>query len=200
MTLLTRSNLALASTLLVTAACYGGTGTMASSTGTGDGGDGNGDAGSSSPSATDDAAAIPDVPLVCTSNVTWTRGNHGSSQMHPGQACIHCHSTSDGPSFAIGGTVFPTVREPDDCDGIAGTSATKVVVTDAKGTVLTLAVNAAGNFYGSPSNGALAMPFTAKVVTAAGERAMTTPQSSGDCNSCHTVNGANGAPGRITAP
>jgi hypothetical protein len=29
---------------------------------------------------------------------------------------------------------------------------------------------------------------------------MPVKQTSGDCNSCHTVNGANGAPGRIMAP
>ncbi|MGD0679831.1 MAG: hypothetical protein ABSC94_30975 [Polyangiaceae bacterium] len=30
--------------------------------------------------------------------------------------------------------------------------------------------------------------------------AMTTPQMTGDCNSCHTEQGANGAPGRIVLP
>jgi len=29
---------------------------------------------------------------------------------------------------------------------------------------------------------------------------MTAPQTSGDCNGCHTQTGANGAPGRITLP
>jgi hypothetical protein len=32
------------------------------------------------------------------------------------------------------------------------------------------------------------------------ERAMVTMQTSGDCNSCHTQNGANAAPGRIVLP
>ena len=29
---------------------------------------------------------------------------------------------------------------------------------------------------------------------------MATPQSTGNCASCHTAKGANGAPGRIVAP
>ena len=44
------------------------------------------------------------------------------------------------------------------------------------------------------------MPFTAKVTYQGRERAMTAPQTSGDCNGCHTQAGANGAPGRITLP
>ena len=30
-------------------------------------------------------------PPTCTSNTYWTRGNKGSSSMHPGLACIACH-------------------------------------------------------------------------------------------------------------
>jgi hypothetical protein len=31
-------------------------------------------------------------------------------------------------------------------------------------------------------------------------RAMVAPQTNGDCNSCHTENGANKAPGRVLLP
>jgi len=41
---------------------------------------------------------------------------------------------------------------------------------------------------------------TARVVRGDQERVMLSPQMDGDCNSCHTENGANGAPGRIVAP
>ena len=71
------------------------------------------------------------------------------------------------------------------------------MITGADGRMLTLAPNGAGNFY---SERAVAGPYRAKVVTAAGERAMTAQQTSGDCNSCHTPAGANGAPGRIMLP
>jgi hypothetical protein len=136
------------------------------------------------------------APTVCTSGQTWTRGNRGSSAMHPGMACINCHQSSDGPSLAIAGTVYPTVHEPDDCDGVTG-GAVHVVITDATGQTFQLNVNSAGNFY---SSAPIAMPFHAKVVSASGERAMTAAQTTGDCNSCHTVNGANSAPGRNTVP
>jgi hypothetical protein len=124
----------------------------------------------------------------------WTGGNRESSLMHPGDACIACHSTGEGPRFAFGGTVYPTGHEPDDCNGATSAS---VVVTDANGQVITRTTNAAGNFSYS---GAIAFPIHAKVVTASGERAMVNAVPSGDCNSCHTQTGAMMAPGRITLP
>jgi hypothetical protein len=43
-------------------------------------------------------------------------------------------------------------------------------------------------------------PYKAKVTYMGRERAMVAAQTSGDCNSCHTQNGANSAPGRILLP
>lgn len=43
------------------------------------------------------------------------------------------------------------------------------------------------------------MPYTAKVIRDGVESKMLTPQSNGDCNACHSVDGASGAPGRIVA-
>ena len=43
-------------------------------------------------------------------------------------------------------------------------------------------------------------PFKAKVTYMGRERAMAATQTSGDCNACHTQNGANSAPGRILLP
>ena len=41
----------------------------------------------------------------------------------------------------------------------------------------------------------------AKVVNAAGiERVMVSTLTAGDCNLCHTQNGASNAPGRVTLP
>ncbi|HSY23238.1 MAG TPA: hypothetical protein VK841_14025 [Polyangiaceae bacterium] len=54
-----------------------------------------------------------------------------------------------------------------------------------------------GNFY---STGSIATPFDAKVLNGSKERDMVAAQTSGDCNSCHTEQGANGAPGRIMPP
>jgi uncharacterized membrane protein len=37
--------------------------------------------------------------------------------MHPGGACITCHTIKGGPAFKVAGTVFPTLHEPNDCNG-----------------------------------------------------------------------------------
>jgi hypothetical protein len=106
-----------------------------------------------------------------------------------------------GPAFAVGGTVFPTAHEPDDCNGADGlfTGAT-VYVTGADGKMFSALANFAGNF-NLATNAGIVFPIRAKIVSASGrERAMVTPQMTGDCNSCHTVTGANSAPGRIVLP
>ena len=133
-------------------------------------------------------------PAVCTSGKTWTGGNRESSLMHPGMACINCHSSGEGPRFRIAGTVYPTGHEPDDCDGATTAS---VEVTDANGAVTTLTVNPAGNFY---TQAAVAFPIHVAVVANGARRAMASSPPTGDCNSCHTQNGANQAPGRIALP
>ena len=51
------------------------------------------------------------------------RGSHAAAAAPPGRACVSCHDMQDGedvPAFAIGGTVFPTVHEPDECYGVDG--------------------------------------------------------------------------------
>jgi cytochrome c553 len=141
--------------------------------------------------------ALYNGPLVCTSGTYWTRGNRGSSSMHPGSACVSCHSQGEDGPRGIAGTVYPTAHEPDDCNGTPGSTGVSVVITGADGAVTTLKVNSAGNFY---SNRAVALPYRAKVVSGTKTREMTTPQTELDCNSCHTAGGASGAPGRIIAP
>jgi hypothetical protein len=151
-----------------------------------------------------DAGAPPPDPLnaapTCTSNTTWNGGTDGSSLMEPGQACISCHTRNGGeaPTFAIAGTLYRTGHEPNNCNGASGTSGAHVVVSGSNGTSITLAPNSAGNFYSSTF---LSAPYTAKVVNGSGiERVMVSTLSTGDCNSCHSQTGANGAPGRITLP
>jgi hypothetical protein len=133
-------------------------------------------------------------PPVCTSGMTWSNGNHGSPLMHPGDACINCHSMNHGPSFSVAGTVYPTAHEPDDCLSTAGPT---VEITDATGTLYSLSTNANGNFYHTSG---LTPPYQVKVTYNGRERVMHHAQMSGDCNGCHTQDGANGAPGRILSP
>jgi hypothetical protein len=151
--------------------------------------DAAGDAGATMPSPYD-------TPVQCSSGVT-TMLSEGS-RMRPGDTCVSCHARSGGeaPALTIGGTVYPTAHEPTNCNGVSVAGAS-VVITDANNNVLTLTVNSAGNFY---TTAQVALPFHAKVVHNGAERAMIAAQSSGDCNSCHTESGANGAPGRIMLP
>jgi hypothetical protein len=132
--------------------------------------------------------SVYDGPLVCSSGKTYT-GGHGST-MRPGDVCQSCHG------FKIAGTVYATEHEPLFCDGVNVTGAT-VVITGATGVVTTIPINNVGNFDSSTT---IAVPFRAKVIYSGGERDMMTPQTSGACNSCHTADGANAAPGRIMLP
>ncbi len=137
------------------------------------------------------------TPVTCTSKKQWTLGDHGSKLMRPGGACISCHAmTGDAPMFALGGTVYPSAHEPDDCNGSAAASVT-VIVTDANGMDHSLPVNDAGNF---STEASIPFPYTARVEASGKVRAMVAKQMDGDCNGCHSESGANGAPGRIMAP
>jgi hypothetical protein len=138
-------------------------------------------------------------PDTCTSNTYWTQGNNGSSSMHPGRACIACHNSGEGPNFAVAGTAYPSGHEFDECYGRAAQGAT-VTVTDKNNVSRSFTVNAAGNFYGSSSSGWPAFPIRARITFNGKTRAMSSAVNSGDCNSCHTLRGTSGAPGRIALP
>lgn len=151
-----------------------------------------------------DAGPSPfDAPPQCTSN-TFSNVKEGSS-MKPGMACVTCHDGSgDPPEFVLGGTAYATPHEPDKCNSQVekgpDVSTAVVEITDKNGAVLQLSVSSVGNFYRKASKGALALPYTAKIKYNGGERAMGSPQMSGDCNGCHTQSGSNGAPGRVLLP
>jgi hypothetical protein len=142
---------------------------------------------------------------TCASG-TFYAGGMGPS-MNPGAACIDCH-TSEGeapfPTFA--GTVFAEGHSEDLClpaaTEAAALSQAQVVIVGSDASTITLSLAgtlglANGNFITTHT---LPLPYTAKVDYQGKERAMTTPQTSGDCNACHTVAGTNGAPGRIVLP
>ncbi len=138
------------------------------------------------------------TPTVCTSNKTWADGTNGSSSMQPGAPCITCHTMQGGPAYTAAGTVYPTAHEPNECNGVNGPAAPlTVVVTDANNAVTKIAVNSVGNFY---STAAIVAPFHVKVTDGVKTRTMAGSLTAGDCNSCHTLAGANGAPGRVLAP
>lgn len=156
----------------------------------GSGGAGTGGAGSGGRSGGSGGSA-GSTPVVCTSGMMWTGGN--GSTMRPGNACKGCHG-----SFSIAGTIYPTEHEPTNCDGVNSSSGAKVVITGSNGTKLTLTPSSAGNFY---STAKISTPYTVMLTgNGMATRPMLMPQTSGDCNSCHTQDGSNNAPGRIMAP
>ena len=173
--------------------------------------DGGGDGGGG-------AEAGVDAAPGCTSGMMWTMGNTGSASMHPGGACNACHSKLKGPNLTFAGTVYRGPHDIDDCNGTGEPKPITVVITDKNGQTATLIAGDAGNFYleapkdgggggnggGGNGNGArrtgFRPPFRAKVVSGATQRQMLGSVTSGDCNSCHTSPGINGAPGRILAP
>jgi hypothetical protein len=137
-----------------------------------------------------------DTPPTCTSG-QYIRGEEDIGiAMHPGGACNACHRQGEGPIYSIAGTVYPTAHEYNDCRG-STTSGIQVVITAAGGGNFVLGVNSSGNFVSLQS---VALPYTAKVAYDGRERVMASAQQSGDCNSCHTLTGANQAPGRIMLP
>ena len=151
--------------------------------------------------ATDAGVVVSDpfgTPTVCTSGVTSTVDE--GPTMRPGEACLTCHGGSGGgeaPLFTLAGTVYPTAHEPNDCVGAVNGGGSVVTVLDAAGRTITMTPNAVGNFYYA---GAVTFPVTARITRNGLARSMTTPQSNGNCNSCHTLTGTNGAPGRILMP
>jgi len=138
--------------------------------------------------------AAPEAKSVCTSGSMVPAGSPPAATMKPGKSCIQCHSATGAPAFEIAGTVYPSLHEPDDCNGVSGV---KVLIIDAAGNMMQLPTNAAGNFMRVTS---FPRPYRAMVVKGNDVREMKTPQFDGDCNGCHSEWGEKGAPGRVMAP
>lgn len=138
---------------------------------------------------------------TCASQTFYPPGAEGSGDMNPGEACKACHA-SEAPSrvYAYMGTVFPSMHEQNRC--LANPPAgVRVEILDQTGAVVATMTPFAssGNFYSHRST-ALVAPYTARVVSGTRMSVMTTPQTDGDCNTCHSQDGLNGAPGRIIWP
>jgi hypothetical protein len=124
-------------------------------------------------------------------------------EMNPGFACIACHSAINGsgdgeaPLPAFAGTLYPTLREPYSCMGVAAQGA-EVVIVDNNGVELRAIANGSGNFLVLDT--VVAPPYSVKVSFEGRERAARTPHRDVDCNGCHTPGGDLGAPGRVILP
>jgi hypothetical protein len=135
-------------------------------------------------------------PEICSTQPV----NAGESElMEPGGSCIQCHSSYDGPSFALAGTVMNALHDDTNCAGLADVT---VAITGADGMRVELATNANGNFKLDRWPGTTLFPYTAEVSRGGVSNKMLTPRQAGetDCNSCHAATGLDTAPGRILAP
>lgn len=149
---------------------------------------------------------LPGWGPACVSGTYWARGDTGDNLMHPGRACIACHTARRrGPRFTVAGTIFTDYREEDDCFGNAGpaNARNEVEVVDATGEAFFITANSAGNFY---TTHAFRFPLQrVRVYNAQGRFVeMGVPAPHGDCNACHTRDGTSNAtgmaPGRVVAP
>ena len=132
----------------------------------------------------------------CSTGQWWTRGDRESENMHPGRDCIDCHrDRGEGPRYTVAGTVFQDLVDEDDCRGIP---AVTVDILDSNGNVaFSMTSTAVGNFH---SRTAITGAYTARVTYDGRTAEMTTPQTDGACNHCHTAAGIEDAPGRILVP
>jgi len=118
-----------------------------------------------------------------------------STAMRPGRPCLDCHDEDDDIApLTLAGTVFDDRHAEDDCRGVRSV---QVIVTGADGTEHRLLTEVAGNFMTTAD---VAFPASARVVDDSAERSMLGPVEHGNCNACHTSEGAMDAPGRIVAP
>jgi len=161
-----------------------------------------GSCGKSSPTDAGTVTSVPPEPkpdpatpptLTCTSGKTTS--SHPGPLMNAGVSCVSCHTGGDAPlAFAMAGTLYPSLHEPDKC---AGTTGVNILIIDANGDTHTMTTNESGNFTRITP---VPLPYRAMVIRGNEVREMKTPQTNGDCNSCHTGAGTGGAPGRVTTP
>lgn len=138
---------------------------------------------------------------TCTSQQWWKyEGDTESANMHPGQACIECHTNSeDAPGLTYAGTVFANVADTRDCRGVQGVAVE--ILNDAGTTLMRTTTTASGNFRFDSDLYSFIGNYRARLSYQGRTREMTLPQASnGDCNTCHGTVGTEGAPGRMVAP
>jgi len=160
------------------------------------------------PSGTCGRIAARPAPTTCRSGMMWTQDEACSDRMLPGMACRTCHAgEATQINYFFQGTMFPAFHEADLCEDPPPADAHIEILDDATGQItLTLMPGAFGNFSSLGISPGVPIPYRARVVANGQMREMMTPQTSGDCNACHTEQGTHApgttldAPGRITWP
>ena len=104
-------------------------------------------------------------------------GGCALAEMDPGDSCASCHNGRKAPAFGAAGTVYAG-RVAGKHDGIPDVA---IDITDSSGRSVSLASNAAGNFF---TREALTPPLQVTLTRAGGAK-VSSVAPSGDCNSCH---------------
>ena len=119
--------------------------------------------------------------------------------MNPGLSCPTCHIAGANfyVAFAYAGTVMPGLHEADRCKSPAPDGGLVEILEMDGGAGLSFSPKSSGNFKrldAGPS------PFIARITLNGISKSSASTHTSGDCNTCHTEQGANGASGRLTWP
>lgn len=140
-------------------------------------------------------------PTTCASGLSWTDGDRADEDMNPGLACRACHQLQ-APDLAwfFMGTVFPAFHEADLCLAQPPEGALVEILDSSGNVTMTLIPNGVGNFFSNSVASPVPVPYRARLVANGRSREMMTAQTDGDCNGCHTEQGANEAPGRLVWP
>jgi len=129
----------------------------------------------------------------------WDDPNDPKALRNLGEECVGCHTPGKKAGrwpFTAGGTVY---RTPGD-DPVPGLAGVRVTIADAKGKVLRLTTNRAGNFWTTEP---LAFPVAVELQREGSDRKAAVrsgPCAAGECHACHARPGKSGAPGRLYAP
>ncbi|MDP1824372.1 MAG: hypothetical protein Q8L48_14045 [Archangium sp.] len=150
---------------------------------------------------------------ACESGQSWKGGTVENEQMNPGFACRSCHlgqnfqgqnpngQPEPDKAFFFMGTAYSVPNEADLCAAAGVPSDAVVEILDTNDVVkLTLPINAAGNFRSLSTTATVPVPYKARVKANGKVNAMAAAQTNGDCNTCHTAAGLEGAPGRVLFP
>jgi hypothetical protein len=117
----------------------------------------------------------------------------------PGQPCLVCHdgALGDPPAFSVAGTIYQT---PSSAAGVEGASVFLSDSSDGGDTqYMTLASNAAGNFYVTPDQWNPVFPITSVVVVSATKTVIMQSDigRNGACASCHVNPTGPASPGQV---
>lgn len=151
---------------------------------------------------------IPDAGMqdagpttTCASGVFYDQLTEPPGElMNPGLSCPTCHIANNlfYVAFTYAGTVMAGPREKSTCKPPAGfDGGTVEILFPDGGTAWKTDVNSSGNFRTLDAGPA---PYVARLTRGGQTKVSQTTHTSGDCNSCHTEQGANGASGRLTFP